>query len=106
MNFTPHLMPMSRGILETIYVKTRDSSVGAAELKAALNDAYSEEPFVHVLDGCVALIQQASRVRTLRRNFISLTDFAPPPCLTLMQQCGSPDTARARQQPLLHQRLR
>ena len=49
-NFTPHLMPMSRGILETIYVKLSPGTT-AADLKAKLADTYKQEPFVHVLDG-------------------------------------------------------
>jgi N-acetyl-gamma-glutamyl-phosphate reductase len=46
--FTPHLMPMSRGILGTIYVR-QAAGVAAADLHAALAEAYAGEPFVHVL---------------------------------------------------------
>jgi N-acetyl-gamma-glutamyl-phosphate reductase len=46
--FTPHLMPMSRGILGTIYVRLADG-VSAQDLHAALARAYAPEPFVHVL---------------------------------------------------------
>src|SRR4051794_13028724 len=46
--FTPHLMPMSRGILATIYVRLAQG-VSAADLHAALTGAYAGEPFVHVL---------------------------------------------------------
>ena len=42
--FTPHLMPVNRGILATAYVH------GAAQaVNAALTEAYRDEPFVHVL---------------------------------------------------------
>ena len=51
-NFTPHLMPMSRGILEAIYVKLTPGNT-AADLKAHLEKTYEEEPFVHVLPGQV-----------------------------------------------------
>jgi N-acetyl-gamma-glutamyl-phosphate reductase len=46
--FTPHLIPMSRGILATIYLRL---SPGAepADLHAALAEAYAGEPFAHVL---------------------------------------------------------
>ncbi|MBI5162885.1 MAG: N-acetyl-gamma-glutamyl-phosphate reductase [Magnetospirillum sp.] len=47
-NFTPHLMPMSRGILATIYVKTAKGAT-AADLRAALVRVYADEPFVRVL---------------------------------------------------------
>ena len=46
--FTPHLMPMSRGILATIYVRSA-AGVAAADLHAVLERAYMSEPFVHVL---------------------------------------------------------
>ena len=46
--FTPHLMPMSRGILATIYVRLAQG-VAAADLHAALGTAYAGEPFVRVL---------------------------------------------------------
>jgi N-acetyl-gamma-glutamyl-phosphate reductase len=46
--FTPHLVPMSRGILATISASLRPG-VGQAEVDAALADAYGSEPFVHVL---------------------------------------------------------
>lgn len=47
-NFTPHLMPMARGILATIYVKTAKGA-RAADLRAALASRYDHEPFVRVL---------------------------------------------------------
>jgi N-acetyl-gamma-glutamyl-phosphate reductase len=46
--FTPHLMPMSRGILATIYVRLA-TGAAASGLHAALQRAYAGEPFVHVL---------------------------------------------------------
>ncbi len=42
--FTPHLIPASRGILATAYVKG-----DAQAVHDALADAYADEPFVHVL---------------------------------------------------------
>jgi N-acetyl-gamma-glutamyl-phosphate reductase len=47
-NFTPHLMPMNRGILATIYVRlARDADVG--ELRRTLDAAYAGEPFVRIV---------------------------------------------------------
>jgi N-acetyl-gamma-glutamyl-phosphate reductase len=46
--FTPHLMPMSRGILATIYVRLAGGA-SAADLHAGLARAYAAEPFVRVL---------------------------------------------------------
>jgi len=47
-SFTPHLVPMSRGLLATCYGTLRDG-VGADEVQDALADAYDDEPFVHLL---------------------------------------------------------
>ena len=46
-------MPMSRGILESIYVKMKPG-VTAADLKNELQGKYKDEPFVHILDGNAA----------------------------------------------------
>jgi len=45
--FTPHLIPMDRGILSTIYVKPK-SGISASKLQTALADFYGDEPFVRV----------------------------------------------------------
>jgi N-acetyl-gamma-glutamyl-phosphate reductase len=42
--FTPHLAPMSRGILATCYAR----ATGPCDPLAILRDAYAAEPFVHV----------------------------------------------------------
>jgi N-acetyl-gamma-glutamyl-phosphate reductase len=46
--FTPHLVPMNRGILSTIYVRGRRGR-SPEDLHAILANAYAKEPFVHVL---------------------------------------------------------
>ena len=47
-NFTPHLMPMSRGILASIYVKMAPG-VTADQLRATLSERYKGEYFIRVL---------------------------------------------------------
>jgi len=47
-SFTPHLIPMSRGLLATCYGTVRDG-VGPGDVQQALVDRYADEPFVHVL---------------------------------------------------------
>jgi len=47
-NFTPHLVPMNRGILSTIYVRLAGGAT-AADLRATLVDRYNDEPFVWVV---------------------------------------------------------
>ena len=46
MLFTPHLVPMTRGILATCY----GEATGAADPLQVLSEAYDAEPFVHVTD--------------------------------------------------------
>ncbi|HUF22611.1 MAG TPA: N-acetyl-gamma-glutamyl-phosphate reductase [Vicinamibacterales bacterium] len=45
--FVPHLVPLDRGILETIYARVRPD-VTAFEIEAALTAAYDEAPFVRL----------------------------------------------------------
>ena len=47
-SFTPHLVPMNRGILSTIYVRGKRGR-SAQELHEILLKFYAKEPFVHVL---------------------------------------------------------
>ncbi|MCJ8139087.1 N-acetyl-gamma-glutamyl-phosphate reductase [Falsirhodobacter halotolerans] len=42
--FTPHLVPMNRGILADVYVRGEPAAI-----HRALADRYAEEPFIHVL---------------------------------------------------------
>jgi N-acetyl-gamma-glutamyl-phosphate reductase len=46
--FTPHLVPMTRGILATCYARPR-GAVTAAQLDEAARSLYAEEPFVRVV---------------------------------------------------------
>lgn len=48
--FVPHLVPIDRGILETIYARLRPG-VGADEVEAALTQAYADSPFVRLTGG-------------------------------------------------------
>jgi N-acetyl-gamma-glutamyl-phosphate reductase len=68
-SFTPHLVPMNRGILATIYVR------GAAgrspeELHAILLKQYANEPFVHVLP--FGEMPQTRHVRGSNMTFIGV----------------------------------
>ena len=53
-NFTPHLVPMNRGILVTEYAKLKRAADGALptyeEIRAAYDKYYAREKFVRVLD--------------------------------------------------------
>lgn len=47
-NFTPHLVPMTRGILATIYAEVSDG-VEEEDLRTCWQDQYANEQFVHIL---------------------------------------------------------
>jgi len=51
-NFTPHLVPMSRGELCTCYVRLTGKT-SADDLRAALTRAYADSPFVRVVEAGV-----------------------------------------------------
>ena len=68
-SFTPHLVPMNRGILSTIYVRGLKTS--AADLHAILSKSYAGEPFVHVLP--FGEMPQTRHVRGSNMTFIGLT---------------------------------
>ena len=49
LTFTPHLLPMSRGMLACGYAEPTDPTRPAEAYRQALLDAYADEPFVDVL---------------------------------------------------------
>ncbi len=52
-SFTPHLVPMNRGILAAIYVRLGEGAV-VADLRAELQARYGDEPFVRITPEGVA----------------------------------------------------
>jgi len=48
--FTPHLVPMQRGILTTAYAKGVEGTT-LADLRGALEETYRDEPFVALVEG-------------------------------------------------------
>jgi N-acetyl-gamma-glutamyl-phosphate reductase len=68
-SFTPHLVPMNRGIFSTIYVR---GNGGAApeDLHALLLKHYLNEPFLHVLP--FGTMPQSRHVRGSNMTFIGV----------------------------------
>jgi N-acetyl-gamma-glutamyl-phosphate reductase len=66
--FTPHLVPMNRGILSTIYV--RGLKAMPQDLHPLLLKAYAKEPFVHVLP--FGTMPQTRHVRGSNMTFIGV----------------------------------
>jgi N-acetyl-gamma-glutamyl-phosphate reductase len=67
-SFTPHLVPMNRGILATIYV--RGPKAAPQDLHALLAKVYAPEPFVHVLP--FGATPQTRHVRGSNMTFIGV----------------------------------
>ncbi len=65
--FTPHLVPMTRGILATVYVPLAEA-LSESEALALYDDMYADEPFVRVLHD--ALPQTKA---TLGSNYCDVT---------------------------------
>lgn len=70
-SFTPHLMPMSRGMMASIYVRTKKGAK-AADLRAVLQKRYAGEAFVKVLPE--GGIPQTRHVRGANLCVIGLAD--------------------------------
>ena len=67
--FTPHLIPMNRGILSTIYVRGR-GELRPQDLHVMLLKHYMNEPFVHVLP--FGTMPQTRHVRGSNMTFIGV----------------------------------
>jgi N-acetyl-gamma-glutamyl-phosphate reductase len=67
-SFTPHLVPMNRGILATIYL--RGVKASPQDLHAQLAKVYAPEPFVHVLP--FGATPQTRHVRGSNMTFIGV----------------------------------
>ena len=48
--FTPHLIPMTRGILTTCYARLRDETIRKQTVREIYREFYESEPFVRVTD--------------------------------------------------------
>jgi N-acetyl-gamma-glutamyl-phosphate reductase len=68
-SFTPHLVPMNRGILSTIYVRGHGNN-RPEDLHAMLSKHYANEPFVHVLP--FGAMPQTRHVRGSNLTFIGV----------------------------------
>ena len=72
-SFTPHLVPMNRGILTTIYAKQK-SPVVTDQLHVWYQDFYQDAPFVRLLP-----VGQFPNVRNVRgSNFCDIGVYADP----------------------------
>ena len=70
--FTPHLVPMNRGILATCYARPTSSASTTADLLDLLRAAWADEPFVVVTESSPAT------KATLGSNSVHVTAMADP----------------------------
>ncbi len=70
LTFTPHLAPMSRGILSCVYGEPTDHALPAAAYQEALEDFYRDEEFVTVLP--TTALPDTSYVRASNRVQVSV----------------------------------
>lgn len=80
--FTPHLAPMSRGILATCYARPTSARITTDDVLDALAAAYSGEPFVVVTGGA------PSTKATLGANTAHVTARADPRTGWLVAVCA------------------
>ena len=72
--FSPHLLPVNRGILSTIYVSVREG-VGEADVRELYERTYAGEPFIHLLpQGQMATLRHATHTNACA---ISITPVDP-----------------------------
>jgi N-acetyl-gamma-glutamyl-phosphate reductase len=64
--FTPHLLPVLRGILETMYVPLTHA-MSPAEAVKLWREHYADEPFVEICDGELPTLR-----RVIHRNVVSI----------------------------------
>jgi len=77
--FSPHLLPVTRGILSTLYVNL-PQRVDGAELRALYSDTYGAEPFTFLLpEGQVATL-----AHTTNSNYCAIGLTQVPESLTLI----------------------
>ena len=70
LQFTPHLMPMVRGLLATIYCRLRDPGLTAEDCATLLASAYRQAPCVEVLP--VGTYPSTKWVRQTNRALLSV----------------------------------
>ncbi len=114
--FTPHLVPMNRGILSTIYVRLADGGT-AEDLRQTLSAQYAGEPFVRVVPA--GAMPATRHVRGSNHCLIGVSPDRIPGRAILVSvidnlvkgasgqavqnmnvACGFPETAALDQQPL------
>ena len=70
LQFTPHLVPMVRGILSTVYARLRDPGLTAEDCKIVIEAFYKNQPFIDILP--VGTYPSTKWVRNTNKIMISV----------------------------------
>lgn len=80
--FTPHLLPIRRGILETLYVPVCDG-VDAAALRSACQSKYEDELFIEVLEEGLPSIRDVAGRNVVTLGFADVQNVGRPMVLVV-----------------------
>ncbi len=80
--FTPHLLPIRRGILETLYVPVCDG-VTAADLRSACLAKYADEPFIDVYSDGLPSIRDVAGRNVVALGFADVQNMGRPMVLVM-----------------------
>jgi N-acetyl-gamma-glutamyl-phosphate reductase len=75
--FTPHLLPVRRGILETMYIPLAER-VTRAEVVATCERAYQEEPFVEILPQGLPSLREVVGRNVVAIGFADISRLTQP----------------------------
>jgi N-acetyl-gamma-glutamyl-phosphate reductase len=79
--FTPHLVPMDRGILSTVYALPRQG-IDAARVREVWREFYREAPFVRILDA--GILPNTAWVKGCNTCVMAAADHGPSGRLILL----------------------
>jgi N-acetyl-gamma-glutamyl-phosphate reductase len=84
--FTPHLLPVHRGILATMTVPVTDPSLcsGASDVSGVWRERYAGEPFVEIVEGGASpALRDVTRRNVVRIAAMPLQGMRRPTLLVL-----------------------
>tara|TARA_B100000700_G_scaffold254950_1_gene287461 strand:- start:896 stop:1975 length:1080 start_codon:yes stop_codon:yes gene_type:complete len=70
LQFTPHLVPMVRGILTTVYARLKDPGLTAEDCKIVIEAFYKDQPFIEILP--VGIYPATKWVKNTNKIMISI----------------------------------
>jgi N-acetyl-gamma-glutamyl-phosphate reductase len=80
--FTPHLLPVRRGILETMYVPLK-KHVTPAEATSLYQQRFADEPFIEIVEGELPTLRRVIHRNVVSIGFSSVQDVDRPMLIVL-----------------------